>query len=141
MNDDLFNTPSPDQVEARVIAAALGLLSAFSDPKATKDRLQKLADASAEHAALREAAERASADAKAKLTAVEREGADLAKRIETFQLWVDSTEKSYRAREAKILENESRHATLDRELIAREADLNRRAATHEALVQRLREAV
>jgi hypothetical protein len=141
MNDFLSpDQPTPDQVEARVVAGALGLLSAFSDPKGTNDRLQRLADATAEHSAQREAAEKALAEARAKLAAAEQADVDLAKRTAAFQAWCDGTEKSYRQRETRILENEDRHAKRNAELDAREADLARRVASHDALLQRLREA-
>jgi hypothetical protein len=135
----LFNTTSPDQVDARIVAGALGLLAAIGDSKNAKLRLEQLAAATAEHAAQREAAEKALAEARAKLAAAEQADADLAKRTAAFQAWCDGTEKSYRQREAKILENEQTWQKRNAEIESREADLARRTAAHEALVLRLRE--
>ena len=132
--------PSPDQVEARIVAGALGLLAAIGDSKNAKLRLEQLAAQTAEHSAQREAAEKALAEARAKLAAAEQADADLAKRTAAFQAWCDGTEKSYRQREGRILQNEELHAKRNRELDDREAALDRRIAAHDALLQRLREA-
>jgi hypothetical protein len=139
MNEVDFHTD--DLTEARVVASALGLLAAIAEPAKAKVRVEQFVAATKEYAEQRAASERGLAEVSAKQAAVERAEAELTEKTSRFQLWVDQTEQSYRQREGRILQNEERHARRDRELDAREADINRRAAEHEALLRKIKEAV
>jgi len=135
--DEYF--PSDKEIERRAVDRAFGLLAAVGDAKAAKVRLEQITAATAAYSEQRSAAEKIVAEAATKRVAAEAADTDLAKRTEQFQTWTDGTEKSFRAREARILENEQIWSKKNAELEAREVDLARREREHAGLVQRLKE--
>lgn len=139
MNDMSEYFPTAGEVETRAITAALGLLAAVADPKGAKARLEQLASATAAYTEQREAAEQLVAEADRKQSAAEAATVELDKRTESFQLWSDATERAYREREQRILENEEAWAKRNAALDEREADLDRKVREHDALRQRLKE--
>jgi hypothetical protein len=128
-----------EQLEARAVARTFELIAVAGDPMAAKTRLQEIVDATAELAKQRVAAEITTAEAYNKRTAAEALDADVTKRVANHQQWVDATERSYREREARILENERIWGERNAALEARETDLASRVAAHESLVRKLKE--
>jgi hypothetical protein len=129
---------SDEQIETRAVAHALGLLAVVADAKAAKARLEDLAKLNAEARTERAAAEHAVANAAQAVAEADRKSAcaeastvSLDTKIANFQLWVDSSEKSLREREAASLERAQ-------VLASREADLERRAAEHDQSLRRFR---
>jgi hypothetical protein len=140
MNDLMSEYFPPDaEIERRAVDRAFGLLAAAGDAKNAKARLQQITDATAEYTAQRTAAEKVVVDAEAKHAAAEKAEADLTKRTEAFQIWVDGTERAYREREARILANEQICSKRDADFAAKERDLAARVAQHDSLVRRMKE--
>jgi hypothetical protein len=139
MNDLSEYFPTDEQIEGRAVAHAFGLLAAVGDAKAAKVRLEQITAATKEYAEQRVAAEKIVAEADTKRAAAEAADIELAKKTAAFQTWVDGTERAYREREARILENEQICARRDADFKNREGDLARRIAEHDSVVRRMRE--
>lgn len=127
-----------DEIEQRAVAHALGLLAAVGDAPAAKQRLDELVKATAEHDKQLAAATAAITEADAKRASAEAAEAKLTERTAAFQLWVDTTERNYRQREDRIRVNEELGAQRERDLAARETDLDQRTAAHEARLSSLK---
>jgi hypothetical protein len=139
MNDMAEYFPTDEQIEARAVARTFELIAVAGNAKAAQTRLEKIVAATAELAKQRVAAEVTITEAYNKRVAAEALDADVTKRVADHQAWVDGTEKSYREREARILENERIWGERNAELESREADLASRVSAHEGAVRRLKE--
>jgi Skp family chaperone for outer membrane proteins len=126
-----------EAIETRAGTLALGLLAAVGDAAGAAERLKAITDATAEYSAERAAAEKVVAEAETRQAEIDAANADLAEKTAAFQTWVDSSEKAYREREARILTNEGLHGAREAKLAEATAALERRIAEHETRKRQL----
>ena len=130
--------PTDEQIEARAVSHAFGLLAAVGDADVAKVRLEQIVAATARYADRLAAAEKFVAEADIRRAAIEQADADLAKRTEAFQTWVDGTRRTYQDREARILQNEDAAAKREAALVTAEAAHAAKVAAHENMVRQMR---